>query len=158
MQAISKRRGRSMGNFCSWDLVDLSMSSASIPTYIRLYVCWRYTLCCCTNNCCVPTRKYIRTASFSYLCEWFTIVPACQGTYSLRWRHCDLLLVDWSVWPWKNLNYDFVTFSNWFSSNLLTLNISKCNFVIFGNSRKHKLVNNFSRKLNSTAIEKSNSF
>ena len=58
----------------------------------------------------------------------------------------------------SNLNYDFVTFSNWFSSNLLTLNISKCNFVIFGNSRKHKLVNDFSRKLNSTAIEKSNSF
>ena len=29
----------------------------------------RDTLCCCTNNCWGPTRKYIRTASFSYLCE-----------------------------------------------------------------------------------------
>ena len=26
-------------------------------------------LCCCTNNCWGLTRKYIRTASFSYLCE-----------------------------------------------------------------------------------------
>ena len=42
----------------------------------------------------------------------------------------------------SKLNSDLATISNWFSSNLLTLNISKCNFVIFGNSRKLKLVNN----------------
>ena len=35
----------------------------------------------------------------------------------------------------RKLNSDLATISNWFSSNLLTLNISKCNFVIFGNSR-----------------------
>lgn len=28
-------------------------------------VCRRWTLCCCTNKCWGPTRKYIRTASFS---------------------------------------------------------------------------------------------
>ena len=41
----------------------------------------------------------------------------------------------------SKLNSDLATVSNWFSSNLLILNISKCNFVIFGNSRKLKLVN-----------------
>ena len=40
----------------------------------------------------------------------------------------------------SKLNSDLATVSNWFSSNLLTRNISKCNFVIFGNSRKLKLV------------------
>ena len=46
---------------------------------------------------------------------------------------------------------------DWFSSNLLTLNISKCNFVIFGNSRKLKLVYEVSLKVNSTAIDRSDS-
>ena len=50
------------------------------------------------------------------------------------------------------------TVFNWFSSNLLTLNISKCNFVIFGNSRKLKLVNDVSLKVNSSAFERSDSF
>ena len=58
----------------------------------------------------------------------------------------------------SKLNSDLSTFSNWFSSNLLILNISKCNFVIFGNSRKLKLVNDVSLKVNCTAIEKSDSF
>ena len=36
---------------------------------------------------------------------------------------------------------DLATVSIWFSSNLLTPNISKCNLVIFDSSRKLKLVN-----------------
>lgn len=40
----------------------------------------------------------------------------------------------------SKLNLDLTTVSNWFSSTLLTLNISKCNFVLFGNPRKLKLV------------------
>ena len=58
----------------------------------------------------------------------------------------------------SKLNSDLATVSNWFSSNPLTLNISKCNFVIFGNSRKLKLVNDVSLKVNSTAIETSDLF
>ena len=58
----------------------------------------------------------------------------------------------------SKLNSDLATVSNWFSSNLLTLNISKCNFVIFGNSRRIKLVNNVSLKVNSTAVERSDLF
>ena len=46
----------------------------------------------------------------------------------------------------SKLNSDLATISNWFSSNLLTLNISKCNFVSFGNSRRLKLVNDVSLK------------
>ena len=57
----------------------------------------------------------------------------------------------------SKLNSDLATISNWFSSNLLTLNISKCNFVIFGNSRKLKLVNEVSLKVNSTVIDRSDS-
>ena len=56
------------------------------------------------------------------------------------------------------LNSDLATVSNFFSSNLLTRNISKCNFVIFGNSRKLKLVNDVSLKVNSTAVERSDLF
>ena len=41
---------------------------------------------------------------------------------------------------------------------MATLNISKCNFVIFVYSRKLKLVNDVSLKVISTAIEKSDSF
>ena len=58
----------------------------------------------------------------------------------------------------SKLNSDLATISNWFSSNLLTLSISKCNFVIFGNSRRLKLVNDVSLKVNSTAIDRSDSF
>ena len=58
----------------------------------------------------------------------------------------------------SKLNSDLDTISDWFSSNLLTLNISKCNFVIFGNSRKLKLVNDVSLKVNSTAIDRCDSF
>ena len=58
----------------------------------------------------------------------------------------------------SKLNSDLATVSNWFSSNLLTLNISKCNFEIFGYSRKLKLVNDVSLKVHFTAIERSDSF
>ena len=58
----------------------------------------------------------------------------------------------------SKLNSDLATVSNWFSSNLLILNISKCNFVIFGNSGKLKLVNHIFLKVNCTAIERSDSF
>ena len=56
------------------------------------------------------------------------------------------------------LNADLATVSNFFSSNLLTRNISKCNFVTFGNSRKLKMVNDVSLKVNSTAVERSDLF
>lgn len=51
----------------------------------------------------------------------------------------------------SKLNSNLATISNWFSSNLLTLNISKCNFVIFGNSQRLKLVNDVSLSVNFTA-------
>ena len=58
----------------------------------------------------------------------------------------------------SKLNSDLATVSNWFSSNLLTLNNSKCNFGIFCNSRKLKLVNDVSLKVTFTAIESSDPF
>ena len=58
----------------------------------------------------------------------------------------------------SNLNSDLATVSNWFSSNLLTLNNSKCNFGILGNSPKLKLVNDVSLKVTFTAIERFDSF
>ena len=58
----------------------------------------------------------------------------------------------------SKLNSDLATVSIWFSSNLLTPNISKCNFVTFDRSRKLKLVNDFSLRVNSTDIERSDSF
>ena len=58
----------------------------------------------------------------------------------------------------SKLNSDLATVSIWFSSNLLTPNISKCNFVTFDSSRKLKLVNDVSLGVNSTDIESSDSF
>ena len=58
----------------------------------------------------------------------------------------------------SKLNSDLATVSIWFSSNLLTPNISKCNFVTFDSSRKLKLVNDVSLRVNSTDIESSDSF
>ena len=58
----------------------------------------------------------------------------------------------------SKLNSDLATVSNWFSSNLLTLNNSKCNFGILGNSPKLKLVNDVSLKVTFTAIERFDSF
>ena len=58
----------------------------------------------------------------------------------------------------SKLNSDLATVSNWFSSNLLTLNDSKCNFGILGNSPKLKLVNDVSLKVTFTAIERFDSF
>ena len=40
----------------------------------------------------------------------------------------------------------------------MKLNISRCNFIIVGKSRKLKLVNDVSLKVNSTAIERSDPF
>ena len=40
----------------------------------------------------------------------------------------------------------------------MTLNTSKCNFIIFGYSRKLKVVNGVSLEVNSTAIDRSDSF
>ena len=54
----------------------------------------------------------------------------------------------------SKFNSDLATVSNWFSSNLLTLNDSKCNFGILGNSPKLKLVNDVSLKVTFTAIER----
>ena len=47
----------------------------------------------------------------------------------------------------SKLNSDLATIFNWLSNILLTLYISKCNFIIFGNSRKLKLVNDVSLKV-----------
>jgi len=53
----------------------------------------------------------------------------------------------------RKLNSDLATIFFWFTSYLLTLTISKCNFVIFGNSRKLKLASDVSLRVNSTAID-----
>ena len=87
----------------------------------------------------VPQGSILGPPSLSYLCKRFTIVSACQWNYSLRWWHFDLLLIDWSVDLESELNSDLGAVSKRFWSNLLSLNIFKCSFVIFGNSRNLKL-------------------
>ena len=73
-------------------------------------------------------------------------LPSCQLASEI------ILYADDTVIYYSSTNLfdlESSTISNWFSSNLLILNISKCNFVIFGNSRKLKLVDD----VNSTARE-----
>ena len=55
-------------------------------------------------------------------------------------------------------NADLLTVSKWLSRNLLTLNISKCNFVIFGSHQKLNRIQDFSVKLEGTCIERTESF
>ena len=55
------------------------------------------------------------------------------------------------------LNYDLACVSEWFNANLLTVNISKCKFIIFGSSRKLKNVE-ISIKINSYGLEMVDSY
>ena len=89
-------------------------------------------------------------------------LPSCQLTSEIIILYADDAVNYYSSTDLSGLegqlNSDLATVSNFFSSNLLTRNISKCNFVIFGNSRKLKLVNDVSLKVNSTAVERSDLF
>ena len=55
-------------------------------------------------------------------------------------------------------NADLQTMSEWFSRNLLTLDISKCNFVTFGSHQKLNRIQDFSVQLEGTCIERTESF
>ena len=57
-----------------------------------------------------------------------------------------------------HINADLGTVSEWFSRNLLTLNISKCNFVIFGSPQKLNRIQGISVKVEGTSTERSQSF
>jgi len=57
-----------------------------------------------------------------------------------------------------HINADFRTVSQWFSRNLLTLNISKCNFVIFGSPQKPNRIQNILVKVEDTCIQRTQSF
>ena len=57
-----------------------------------------------------------------------------------------------------HLNADLETVSEWFSRNLLTLNISKCNFVIFGSPHKLNRIQEVSIQVKGTRIDRTESF
>jgi len=58
----------------------------------------------------------------------------------------------------RHLNVDLETVSEWFSRNLLTLNLSKCNFVIFGSPHKLKRIQEISIQVKGTIIDRTESF
>ena len=57
-----------------------------------------------------------------------------------------------------HINADLRTVSEWFSRNFLTLNISKCNFVIFGSPLKLNRSQDILVKVEDTCIERTLSF
>ena len=57
-----------------------------------------------------------------------------------------------------HINADLGTVSEWFYRILLTLNISKCNFVIFGSTQKLNRIQGISVKVEGTSIERTQSF
>ena len=57
-----------------------------------------------------------------------------------------------------HINADLRTVSEWFSRNLLTLNISKCNFVIFGSPKKLNHIQDILVEVEGTCIERTQSF
>ena len=88
-------------------------------------------------------------------------LPSCQLASEIAFYADDTVIYYLSTDLFdleSKLNSDLATVSNWFSSNLLTLNDSKCNFGILGNSPKLKLVNDVSLKVTFTAIERFDSF
>ena len=56
------------------------------------------------------------------------------------------------------INADLRTVSEWFSRNLLALNISKCNFVIFGSPQKLNCTQDILVKIEGICIERTQSF
>ena len=57
-----------------------------------------------------------------------------------------------------HINANLRTVSEWFSRNFLTLNISKCNFVIFGSPQKLDRIQDILVKVEDTCIERTQSF
>ena len=57
-----------------------------------------------------------------------------------------------------HINANLRTVSEWFSRNFLTLNISKCNFVIFGSPQKLNRIQDTLVKVEDTCIERTQSF
>ena len=58
----------------------------------------------------------------------------------------------------ETLNADLVTVSGWFRDNLLTLNGSKCKFVLFGSAQKLKTIRDLSIYADNHTIECAKSF
>ena len=56
-----------------------------------------------------------------------------------------------------HINSDLRTVSEWFSTNLLTLNISKCNFIIFGSPEKLNHIQDILFQVEDTCIERTQS-
>ena len=58
----------------------------------------------------------------------------------------------------NKLNADLVVLSRWFYDNLLTINISKCTFVLFGSNRRLKKVQDINIHVDLQEIENAKSF
>jgi len=58
----------------------------------------------------------------------------------------------------RHLNVDLKTVSEWFSRNLLTLNLPKCNYVIFGSPHKLKHIQETSIQVQGAVINTTESF
>jgi hypothetical protein len=58
----------------------------------------------------------------------------------------------------KKLNSDLKHLCRWFNDNLLTLNVSKCKFVIYGSSRKVGKFDNVSITVNDSILDRIDSF
>ena len=81
---------------------------------------------------------------------------------------CELLLyADDTViyYSWSNirdleqkLNSDLTNLCQWFNNNFLTLNVSKCKFVLFGSQRKVRSCSQLSLKINDHVLERKDSF
>ena len=56
------------------------------------------------------------------------------------------------------LNSDLQSLCQWFNSNLLTLNVSKCKFVVYGSPRKLNKFQGLSLTANGNALERNESF
>ena len=56
------------------------------------------------------------------------------------------------------LNSDFQSLCQWFNSNLLTVNLSKCKFVVYGSPRKLNKFPGLSLTANGNALERNESF
>ena len=58
----------------------------------------------------------------------------------------------------QKLNADLAIVSEWFTGNLLTLNSSKCKFIVFGSPQKLRNVSNISIQVDGKQLERTESF
>lgn len=92
-----------------------------------------------------------------YINELPSVVNSCEVSF-----YADDTVIYYSTSDFQDLedklNCDLANICQWFNDNFLTLNVSKCKFVLFGNQNKLRSCSHLSLKINDHVLERHESF